>query len=565
MPWKSVVSSATPSTIAASTTCPRPDRERSTSALEDAHDEEHATTTEVAQQVQRRRGRAVGTAERIEGSRQRHVVDVVPRNLGVRALLAPAGDACVHESGVAVQADVGADAESFRHTRPVPLHQDVGAVDQAERGGDALGTLEVDRDRPPAARRAGRFGGGRAPSARCRSPRRLRPRGPRYGRPGRRRRPGRRGAWRRTGPGRAPAVRRLWIPDSGPGMAFPRTALEWKRKCMFTPMRSPRTRARRARRRPPGHGRGGDPGTGASVAGGGRTAAHRVDLAGRAPPAAAPDRRGDHPAGADDRVDRAGAGRHRDPPATAVPPGHRRQAARRPRRVVRRPALGRRRRRRRVPGGVRGGRRADRGARAPAPTRRSECSARSGAAAGHPPRPVLPARRRGAVAGDAARHRSVARRRPGGPPIVVSGRKEPAMRRAARLGDGWMPYLVSPSAYARSVRTIEEEAARRRPRPRRLRVDAVPVLLGPRATATGPATTWRASSAAPTATSPARCSTASRRPARRKRSRPGLQEYVDAGVRHFVISPAAHRDTLEVITLAAEEVLPRCLRLPRTE
>ena len=41
-----------------------------------------------------------------------------------------------------------------------------------------------------------------------------------------------------------------------------------------------------------------------------------------------------------------------------------------------------------------------------------------------------------------------------------------------------------------------------------------------------------------------------------------LQEYVDAGVRHLVISPAAHDDTLDVITLAAEEVLPR-LSVPR--
>ena len=42
---------------------------------------------------------------------------------------------------------------------------------------------------------------------------------------------------------------------------------------------------------------------------------------------------------------------------------------------------------------------------------------------------------------------------------------------------------------------------------------------------------------------------------------PRFQEYVDAGVRHFVISPAAPADTLEVVTLAAEEVLPR-LTLP---
>jgi probable F420-dependent oxidoreductase len=47
---------------------------------------------------------------------------------------------------------------------------------------------------------------------------------------------------------------------------------------------------------------------------------------------------------------------------------------------------------------------------------------------------------------------------PDGPPIVVAGRKEPAMRRAARLGDGWMPYLYSASRYAASVATIKQMA-----------------------------------------------------------------------------------------------------------
>ena len=47
---------------------------------------------------------------------------------------------------------------------------------------------------------------------------------------------------------------------------------------------------------------------------------------------------------------------------------------------------------------------------------------------------------------------------PGGPPIVVAGRREPAMRRAARLGDGWMPYLYSPRKYAESVDTITSDA-----------------------------------------------------------------------------------------------------------
>ena len=48
---------------------------------------------------------------------------------------------------------------------------------------------------------------------------------------------------------------------------------------------------------------------------------------------------------------------------------------------------------------------------------------------------------------------------PGGPPIIVAGRKEPAMRRAALLGDGWFPYLYSPRRYADSVATIRESAA----------------------------------------------------------------------------------------------------------
>lgn len=53
--------------------------------------------------------------------------------------------------------------------------------------------------------------------------------------------------------------------------------------------------------------------------------------------------------------------------------------------------------------------------------------------------------------------------RPGGPPILVGGRKEAAQRRAGRLGDGWLPYLVSPEAFARgvdAVRTFAQEAGR---------------------------------------------------------------------------------------------------------
>jgi probable F420-dependent oxidoreductase len=145
---------------------------------------------------------------------------------------------------------------------------------------------------------------------------------------------------------------------------------------------------------------------------------------------------------------------------------------------------------------------------------------------------------------------------PGGPPIVVSGRKAPAMRRAARIGDGWMPYLLSPDAYARTVDTVTEEATAAgrdlagfewmlylycsiRRDGDRARED-VAGFLG-RAYGDKPASMLQRIAPAGTP----------------EEVVAQVQQYVDAGVRHVVISPAAAEDTLEVVTLAAEEVLPR--------
>jgi probable F420-dependent oxidoreductase len=145
---------------------------------------------------------------------------------------------------------------------------------------------------------------------------------------------------------------------------------------------------------------------------------------------------------------------------------------------------------------------------------------------------------------------------PGGPPVIVCGRKDAAMRRAARLGDGWMPYLVSPSAYARSVETIRTEAAAAgrdlegfewmiylycsvRHDGERARED-VATFLG---SAYGDKPPSMLDRIAPSGTP--------------EQVADRLKEYVDAGVRHFIISPATHRETLEVVTLAAKEVLPR--------
>ena len=146
--------------------------------------------------------------------------------------------------------------------------------------------------------------------------------------------------------------------------------------------------------------------------------------------------------------------------------------------------------------------------------------------------------------------------RDGGPPLIVSGRKEPAMRRAARLGDGWLPYLVSPDAYRRSVQTIREhaEAAGRdlegfewmmylycsvRRDGDRARADVASFLGGAYGDKPGAMLDRIAPAGTP------------------EQVAERLQEYVDAGVRYFIISPAAHAGTLEVVTLAAQEVLPR--------
>lgn len=150
--------------------------------------------------------------------------------------------------------------------------------------------------------------------------------------------------------------------------------------------------------------------------------------------------------------------------------------------------------------------------------------------------------------------------RPGGPPIIVSGRKGPAMRRAAHRGDGWMPYLLSANAYARTVATVREEAAGAgrdldgfewmlylytsiRPDRDRAREDVATFLGG----AYGDKPREMLDRIAPAGTP--------------EEVAVRMQEYVDAGVRHFVISPAAPADTLEVVELAAREVLPM-LHLP---
>jgi len=69
--------------------------------------------------------------------------------------------------------------------------------------------------------------------------------------------------------------------------------------------------------------------------------------------------------------------------------------------------------------------------------------------------------------------------RPGGPPIWVGGSSPPAIRRAARLGDGWLPQGPPSSGMRSAVETIRSErAAAGLPEAFDLGINGAPIAIG---------------------------------------------------------------------------------------
>lgn len=149
---------------------------------------------------------------------------------------------------------------------------------------------------------------------------------------------------------------------------------------------------------------------------------------------------------------------------------------------------------------------------------------------------------------------------PGGPPLLVGGRTPAALRRAGRLGDGWLAYMVSADRFARDFAEVRRHAVEAGRDPEALTPAIVlPAHVGPDGEGAAAREQARAHLSEryntpfeahhvaryTIAGDPAEC-------------RARLREYVAVGVRHFVLNPAgpAARFLDEVEALHEQVVAP---------
>jgi probable F420-dependent oxidoreductase len=146
---------------------------------------------------------------------------------------------------------------------------------------------------------------------------------------------------------------------------------------------------------------------------------------------------------------------------------------------------------------------------------------------------------------------------PGGPPILVGGRSERAIRRAATLGDGFMPYMYTPEQYAAARPRLAHYAVAAGPEPTTLEMllhqfiyiadsDAeAQRVLAARLQQSYQQPFARLVEKYCTAGTPETC-------------RASLQAYVDVGVRTFILTPpvTSADEFCQQLTIYAREILP---------
>ena len=146
---------------------------------------------------------------------------------------------------------------------------------------------------------------------------------------------------------------------------------------------------------------------------------------------------------------------------------------------------------------------------------------------------------------------------PGGPPIIVGGRSERAIRRAATLGDGFMPYMYTPSQYSAARQRLCQYATAAGRNAATLcmpmyqfiyaadRDEQARHTLAVRLQHAYQQPFARLVPKYCTAGTPATC-------------RASLQAYVDAGVREFILAPPVTHphEFRQQLDLYATEILP---------
>ena len=128
--------------------------------------------------------------------------------------------------------------------------------------------------------------------------------------------------------------------------------------------------------------------------------------------------------------------------------------------------------------------------------------------------------------------------RPAGPPLLVGGRSPAALRRAGRLGDGWLAYMVSAGRFARDFAEVRAHAAAAGRDPAGLSPAIVlPAHVGPDGAAAREEARAHLSERYNTAFEPHHV-TRYAIAGDPEECRARLREYVDAGSRHIVLNPA---------------------------
>lgn len=152
---------------------------------------------------------------------------------------------------------------------------------------------------------------------------------------------------------------------------------------------------------------------------------------------------------------------------------------------------------------------------------------------------------------------------PGGPPILVGGRSQYAIRRAALLGDGFMPYLYMPAQYVEARQRLLAYAAAAGRSASTITMPMYQFIYVAESDATASAILAARLQQAYqqpfaqlvrkycTAGTPATCQAS-------------LQAYIDAGVREFILAPpvASPQELRQQLDIYAAEILPE-LRMPQ--